>query len=161
MISLLLLGERLVVCIAEAVPDLLELVQTDLSRLIDSLYDVSGHVVGEFALLPASPKFTSMRVILAELAGSGDSLALHILRSMFPHTVEACAVRVGGCFGEVHPHSKFSTRDETGSTWPFGLMVEGLWPSFTFRHFLTSNLIASKFGSKIVTLLPVAKNYET
>ena len=130
----------MVVGVAHAMPDLLELVKSDLSRLIDSLYDVTGHVVGELALLTTSPELASMGVILAELAGSGDSLALHILRSMFPHTVEACAVRIGGCFREIHPHSELSTRDETGSTWPFGLMIERLWPSLTLStQFLTSN----------------------
>ena len=129
----------MVVGVAHAMPDLLELVKSDLSRLIDSLYDVTGHVVGELALLATSPELASMGIILAELAGSGDTLALHVFRSMLPHAVETCAVRIGGCFGEVHPHSELSTRDETGSTWPFGLMIERLWPSFTFRQFLTSN----------------------
>ena len=124
----------MVVGVAHAMPDLLELVKSHLSRLIDSLYDVSGHVVGELALFTTSPELSSMRIILAELAGSGDSLALHVLRSMLPHAVEAGAVRIGGCFGEVHPHAELSTRDEPGSTWPFGIVFERLWPSLAFRH---------------------------
>ena len=129
----------MVVGVAHAMPDLLELVKSDLSRLIDSLYDVTGHVVGELALLAAPPKLAPVRIVLAELSWTRNPLALHVFRSMLPHAVEARAVRISGCFREVHPHAELSTRDEPRSTWPFGIVFERLWPSLTFRHFLTSD----------------------
>ena len=129
----------MVVGVAHAMPDLFELVKSDLSRLIDSLYDVTGHVVGELALLAAPPKLAPVRIVLAELSWTRNPLALHVFRSMLPHAVETCAVRIRCWLGKGHPHSELSARDETGSTWPFGLMIERLWPSLTFSHFLTRN----------------------
>ena len=72
--------------------DLFQLVKADLLALIDSLDDLSRHFIREFALSPASPKHSSVDVLLIKGSGSRDTFSFHVATCVAPHRVEARSI---------------------------------------------------------------------
>ena len=85
-----------------------------LLRDIDSLYDLSGHLVRHFALVTVRPQLASMDVSFSEL--SWNPLASHVLTGMLPRETPPLADRFERVNTRIRPLSGFSSCNETGTS---------------------------------------------
>ena len=87
------------------------MVQANLLALIDSLYDLSSHLIGEFALSSARPELSPVDVGVVKGSWSRDTFSLHVSCGVFPHDVEPRSIGTQGGIGKALCLSKLSSGD--------------------------------------------------
>ena len=127
--------------------DLFQLIHSDFSRLIGSLDDVPGDLIGDFTFLSTRIERASMDVSWIKLAWSFETLPRHVSSSDFPGCVIACSVRLCRSIGQVHTVTELTAGAEPGSSLSPSILLVGLWSSFRFSQNAHSkgNLVEKSF----------------
>ena len=101
-----------------------------LLRDIDTLDDLSSHLVGHFTLIAVRPQLASMDVPFSEL--SWNPLASHVLTRILPRETPPLADRFERVNARIRPLSGFSSCNETGASLFLRSVLVRLWTRLRF-----------------------------